>query len=125
MVSDYEASIRLQNSYPTRFRAIRYEDLSLNPYKIAKDLFDFFGLYFHPQVTNFLDSHTKLNVGGVSSTYRDSKNAPFHWRHELNYSEVLYIEENCEEAMKMWGYSRVRNESQLRDFNPLTTFTLS
>nr|CAI5839833.1 unnamed protein product [Callosobruchus analis] len=67
---------------------MRYEDLSLNPYDHVRSLFDFLGLYLHKEVINFLDSHTKINIGGVSSTFRDSKSAPFHWKTDLNYTEV-------------------------------------
>ncbi|GLV41276.1 uncharacterized protein CBL_04800 [Carabus blaptoides fortunei] len=124
MVSDYSAAIRLQNSYPDRFRAIRYEDFSLDPYKGVEELFSFFNLNIHPNVMEFLDSHTKLNVGGVSSTFRNSKSAPFHWRADLNFSEVQYIEEQCQSAMKYWGYVRAKNETHLREFNPLTDYAL-
>lgn len=97
----------------------------MDPYRHTEDLFKFFGLKLHPQVIDFLDSHTKQNVGGVSSTFRDSKSAPFHWRLDLNYSEVQYIEENCDEAMKLWGYVKAENEIHLREFNPLTNYTIS
>lgn len=50
--------------------------------------------------------------------------AALHWRNDLNYTEVQWIEESCEEAMKLWGYVRVKNASVLRDFNPLTTYTI-
>ncbi|XP_076275519.1 carbohydrate sulfotransferase 5-like [Rhynchophorus ferrugineus] len=123
MVSDYSAAIRLSKLYPTRFRAIRYEDLSLNPYKHVQALFDFMGLQVHPAVKEFLDSHTTINVGGVSSTYRDSKIAPFHWRNDLSYSEVRAIEGNCSEAMKLWGYVRT-DGSSLKDFYPLTPYDI-
>ncbi|XP_019876489.1 carbohydrate sulfotransferase 5 [Aethina tumida] len=125
MVSDYSAAIQFKKRYPTTFRAIRYEDLSLNPYEHVQDLFKFFGLQFHEQVKMFLDSHTKVNVGGVSSTFRDSKSAPFHWKTDLNATEIQYIEENCEEAMKLWGYVKVTNYSNLKDFNPLTSYEIA
>ncbi|XP_031358470.1 carbohydrate sulfotransferase 3-like isoform X2 [Photinus pyralis] len=103
IAADYETAIRFQNEYPTRFRAIRYEDLSIDPYRHVQDLFQFFQLHFHPSVKAFLDSHTKLNSGGTSSTFRHSKSAPFHWRTDLNFSEVQYIEKDCDQAMKLWG----------------------
>lgn len=125
MVADYKAANNLIKKYPKTFRAIRYEDLSLNPYEYVRDLFDFIGLYYHNDVKQFLDSHTKMNVGGVSSTFRDSKSAPFHWRTEMNLTEIQDIEEQCDLAMQLWGYLRTENEVDLKDFNPLTTYTLS
>ncbi|CAH0559038.1 unnamed protein product [Brassicogethes aeneus] len=124
MISDYSAAIILKRKYPQRFRAIRYEDLSLNPFEYVKSLFKFFGLQFHENVKMFLDSHTRMNYGGVSSTFRDSKSAPFHWKMDLNATEIQYIEENCYEAMKLWGYVRSKNYSDLKDFNTLTNYTI-
>ncbi|XP_066156581.1 carbohydrate sulfotransferase 4-like [Euwallacea fornicatus] len=123
MVSDYSAAIRLMQLYPSKFRAIRYEDLSLSPYQLTQDIFKFIGLPLHPQVKDFLASHTIVDVGGVSSTYRDSKNAPFHWKTDLNYTEVQVIEDTCREAMKLWGYVRTES-SNLKDFFPLTSYDI-
>ncbi|XP_022919592.1 carbohydrate sulfotransferase 5-like [Onthophagus taurus] len=119
LVEDYHLALKLQALFPDRFRAIRYEDLSLNPYDYVRNIFKFFGLYLHPDVLQFLDTHTKANVGGVSSTFRDSKSAPFHWRYDLNFSEVEEIQMICSEAMKLWGYTKAINETHLREFNPL------
>lgn len=90
-----------------------------------QEIFDFFGLHFHRDVEKFLDLHTKSNVGGVSSTFRDSKSAPFHWRQDLNFTEVQYIEEYCKEAMEYWGYVRAKNEYNLKDLNPLTEYVVN
>lgn len=124
MVSDYTAALRLSRLYPERFRAIRYEDFSLDPYRGVHDLFEFFGLSVHQSVSDFLDSHTRTNAGGVSSTFRNSRSAPFHWRLELPFHEVQYIERQCEQAMLHWGYVRAHNESSLKDMNPLADYSV-
>ena len=55
---------------------------------MTQDVLQFYGLPFDPSVEEFLDSHTKLDIGGVSSTFRDSKSAPFHWIKDLSFDEV-------------------------------------
>ena len=70
----------------------RYEDFSMDPYNNTKNIFNFFGFSFHKNVIKFLDTHTKTNIGGVSSTFRDSKTAPFKWRERLKKDEVLKIQ---------------------------------
>lgn len=70
-------------------RAVRYEDLSLSPFEVTQDILQFYGLPFDEKVSEFLETHTKANVGGVSSTFRDSKSAPFHWAKELSFNEVI------------------------------------
>lgn len=103
---------------------IRYEDLSLNVFDKVQELLRFFKLDFGHNVQQFLENHTKYDHGGVSSTYRNSKSAPFHWRQDLAYDEVQYIENECNEAMRLWGYVRAPNETELKLFNPLSEYYL-
>lgn len=126
MVADYYAAQILTKKYPTKFKAVRYEDLSLDPYKETQDILSFYGLPFDPLVEEFLDSHTRSDIGGVSSTFRDSKSAPFHWIHELKFDEIDDIQANCKKAMQLWGY-RVADETTIdeKTFNPIGEFSLS
>ncbi|XP_022192766.2 carbohydrate sulfotransferase 5 isoform X2 [Nilaparvata lugens] len=119
LLADYSAAIRLARLYPNRFRAVRYEDLSLNPYSGVKELLGFFGLSFHSQVKAFLDTHTHTNAGGVSSTFRNSKATPYHWRADLSHQEVRTIQKVCRPAMKAWGYVLAQNTTHQRHFNPI------
>lgn len=106
------------------YRVIRYEDLAVEPYKHVEELFKFYGLDFHPNVKDFLDTHTKSDVGGVSSTFRNSKAAPFHWRTDLEYEEVEEIQRSCGIAMKHWGYVPAINATHQKEFNPITNYVL-
>lgn len=100
--------------------------MSLEPHKYVKKLFKYFHFDYHSKVEQFLDSHTKINVGGVSSTYRDSKATPFHWRTDLNRSEIQEIQLVCDKAMHLWGYKKFTlSPSKLPNFNPLTTYEFS
>jgi len=127
LVSDYQAFKLLNKQYPGRYKVFRYEDFSMNPTNNTIDVFKFFGFSFHQKVVDFLDSHTKSNKGGVSSTFRDSKTAPFKWREKLSMAEVVNIQVKCEEAMKLWGYKILTDPEELRTFEPvlnLEHFTL-
>ena len=110
-----------------RSRVFRYEDFSMDPHNNTRDVFSFFNFKVHSRVTKFLDSHTKANKGGVSSTFRDSKTAPFKWREQLSRAEVTQIQEKCGEAMRLWGYRRMSADDDLPTFEPvlkLEHFTL-
>ncbi|XP_046426411.1 carbohydrate sulfotransferase 5-like isoform X1 [Neodiprion fabricii] len=124
LVSDYKVAVELLKKYPTRFKVIRYEDLSLDPYKYVEELYKFYGLFFHPETKKFLDTHTKASKGGVSSTFRDSAAAPFHWKKELEFGEVEEIQESCATAMKCWGYVPAMNATHQEEFNPVTSYVL-
>ncbi|XP_034942897.1 carbohydrate sulfotransferase 5-like isoform X2 [Chelonus insularis] len=124
MISDYESAVRLKKQYSQRFKVVRYEDLSIDPFLNAKNLFEFYGLNFHSNVKNFLETHTKNDFGGVSSTFRNSKAAPFHWRNDLDFEEVEEIQSVCSRAMSLWGYVLALNESHQKSFNPITDYRL-
>ncbi|XP_076653419.1 carbohydrate sulfotransferase 4 isoform X1 [Halictus rubicundus] len=124
MVSDFSVAVRLIKKYPRTFRVVRYEDLSVDPYRHVKELYNFYGLDFHINVKRFLDTHTKNDVGGVSSTFRNSKVAPFHWRADLDFEEVDEIQRVCAEAMRLWGYVMASNSTHQKEFDPLTEYRL-
>lgn len=124
MVADFKAAKTFAKRYPTKFKAVRYEDLSLEPFKTTNEILNFYGLPFDPEVEEFLDSHTRTDIGGVSSTFRDSKTAPFHWMRDLSFAEVEQIQLNCLEAMSLWGYKETDDEIALlaNTFNPILKF---
>ena len=104
-------------------RVVRYEGLSLLPYNMTQELFDFYGLSFGKEVREFLDKHTKEDSGSDSSTFRDSKLTPFRWIKELSFKDIAKIQKSCEKAMKVWGYKIIENSSELlSNFNPLLNF---
>ncbi|KAF6212644.1 hypothetical protein GE061_013170 [Apolygus lucorum] len=119
LTADFSAALRLKKKFPDTFRAVRYEDISVNPYEGAKKILRFFGREFVPEVRRFLDTHTVHNIGGVSSTYRNSKSAPFHWRGDLTHGEVRYIQESCKTAMAAWGYVSAMNATHQKTFDPI------
>lgn len=89
------------------------------------DLLKFFGLNYHPTVTQYLNSHTKVHFNGGSGTIRKSEDVPFRWQKHLNFSEIRQIEEECEEAIKLWGYLKVYDKHNLSNFYPLTTYHIN
>ena len=89
-----------------------------------KDLYKFYGLDLHPNIKRYLDTHTKTDYGDMSSTYRNSKAAPFHWRTDLDFDKVQEIQAECSLAMQLWGYVQAVNATHQKYFNPLTNFSL-
>ncbi|XP_057341548.1 carbohydrate sulfotransferase 4-like isoform X1 [Microplitis mediator] len=119
MVSDHKVAIELKKKYLHTFKVVRFEDLSLDPQHKAKEIFEFYGLNFHSNVEEFLETHTKNNSGNSYSSFRDSKRAPVHWRNEMNFTEVEEIQRVCSTAMKLWGYVLAVNETHQKEFNPI------
>lgn len=71
---------------------MRYEDISFNTEKLAREVLDFFHLTYVKAVEKFLATHTQNSKGGVSSTFRDSKTAPIHWVKDLTFAEVNRVD---------------------------------
>lgn len=100
---------------------MRYEDISLHPEIALKKIYKFLHLQYHPKVQSFLETHTKTNSTGVSSTYKDSKTVPFHWKEDFakNFSLVENIQSRCAKAMELWGYAPATDAKQLLELNPV------
>lgn len=110
---DALAAIKLFKLYPNKFRFVRYEDLSVNPFNITEYLFDFFGFTMNYNVIKFLNTHVKFNKGDDFSTFRDSKKAPFMWTKKITYNETLEIQQHCSVVMEAFGYRQILNEAEL------------
>lgn len=125
MVFDYYAAQNFQTKYPHRFKVVRYEELSLDPFKQTEEILKFYGLPFDGMVAQYLETHTKQNIGNIFSTFRDSSSTPFRWMHNLTYTEIDDIQVSCSEAMKLWGYNQMneRDVNSVSEFNPLLQWT--
>ncbi|KAG4066075.1 hypothetical protein HA402_001322 [Bradysia odoriphaga] len=126
LVSDYNAAEIFLKKYPQRFKVVRYEDLSLDPFQITEEILKFCGLPLNPMVEEFLDTHTRNNMGDDWSTFRDSKWAPFHWMRDLTYEEIETIQNSCTKAMELWRYRKIDDQHMYEDklFNPILSFPL-
>lgn len=78
----------------------------------------------HENVAKFLNTHTTKKIGDAYTTYRDTRNTPFHWRSDMNYTQVKKIENDCELAMQLWGYIPAYNSTSLLNLNPITNYTV-
>ncbi|XP_037035043.1 carbohydrate sulfotransferase 1-like [Bradysia coprophila] len=65
MMLDYYSAKSFQIKYPLRFKVVRYEELSLDPFKVTEEILKFYGLPFDEMVKTFLESHTKQDIGNI------------------------------------------------------------
>lgn len=127
LVFDYYTAKKFQTKYPHRFKVVRYEELSLQPFKLTEEILKFYGLPFDQMVVKYLESHTKQNIGNIYSTFRDSSSTPFRWMYNLTYKEIDEIQSNCSNAMELWGYKKMEEEDVncVEEFNPLLELMLN
>ncbi|XP_023951136.2 carbohydrate sulfotransferase 4-like [Bicyclus anynana] len=121
MISDYVAATSLKQEYPHRFMIVRFEEMALNPNSTTQAVLKFLGLDRTPSIDEFLQSHTNFSKGGISSTFRVSRDVPFKWKNVLDFNYVNEIQMKCKEAMSLWGYRNAHNATHMtsKDYNPL------
>ena len=80
----------------------------------------------HPNIESFLESHTKKDQKERHpwSTFRDSKSAPYHWKKDLSFDEVVKIQSVCADALRLWGYHTFSTKQELREIHPVGELTL-
>ena len=115
----------VRNQTNSLFRVIRYEDFAKDPTSQSQQVLQFLGFQMHPEVSKFLETHTTQNIGGVSSTFRDSKSAPYHWKKDLSFEEVVEIQSECSDALRLWGYRTYSTREELRDVHPVGVLNLN
>ncbi|XP_075986951.1 carbohydrate sulfotransferase 4-like [Anticarsia gemmatalis] len=127
MISDYVAAGRLLPKYPDRLMVLRYEELALNPNVTTHRILKFLRLSGTQSLDEFLQSHTNVEVAGVSSTFRVSRDVPFRWKYALDFNYVDEIQMVCKEAMNLWGYRMAQNATHMasKEFNPIEDYTIT
>ncbi|KAH9632145.1 hypothetical protein HF086_006579 [Spodoptera exigua] len=127
MISDYVAARNIMQRYPGRLLVVRFEDLALKPDITTQKILDFMRVDGRKAFDEFLESHTNMEVAGVHSTFKVTRNIPFKWKYTLDYNYVNDLQIACKEAMRLWGYKMVYNETHMmsNEFNPVEDYTIS
>ncbi|XP_071957810.1 carbohydrate sulfotransferase 1-like [Antedon mediterranea] len=101
----------------SRYMELKYEDLSLNPLKISKQIYDFIGFNLPNEIVTWIGKNTNVTnfSNGSMVVAKDSKTVPFAWRQTMNLQDVLDVQAVCEPVMKQLGYRLVKTENDLRD----------
>lgn len=108
-LNDYE---RLKALMGDNLMLVKYEDISLDPLNMSKELFGKLNLVYSPSVVRFLTSHTKSRRRGDSkklySTYRANSNfTAFHWTRKLGPKEITRIQSSCRDVLERLNYKLV------------------
>ncbi|KAJ8724719.1 hypothetical protein PYW07_015677 [Mythimna separata] len=126
LLSDYLAARHIMQKYPDRLMVIRFEDLTLKPNITTDQILKFLKLDARQAFDKFLKKHTTVEVAGVHSTFKVSRNIPFKWKHVLDFGYVNNLQMSCREAMRLWGYKMAHNETHMmsNEFHPIEDYTI-
>lgn len=98
-----------------RYMAIRHEDLSSEPLKYVKKIYNFAGLHLTKDLEQWVYNITHEEVAGILSFSRDSSKVAQKWRTDLSFDFVKQIQKNCKEAMDRFGYRPVKSKIEQKN----------
>jgi len=120
MESDHHSMIRLQQKYPKKLKAIRFEDLALNPREKALKMMEFLDIPHQPHhLDRYIATHTRGRISpgdnAPESTRRNSSQIPFKWATQISEKWLKTIEVECKNAMALWGYEHIYPRKSTRE----------
>ena len=91
-----------------RHKLVRYEELALQPLKVAREIYDFLGFVWPLEVETWLNSTISQAAKSMPknpySTVRNGTTEVTRWRSEAPDSLIALVEEECGALLDMMGY---------------------
>jgi len=127
--SDIESAFDLETRYPGSVKLVRYEDLSMDPEDISRDMLDFLDLPFTEGIAEYIETHTskeKLRLvknkrtkkiqqkKNPYGTARNSSATAFAWRDKLSFEKTRRIQKVCQDPMAKLGYKLMETEEDMK-----------
>lgn len=104
---DLKVSAALERLYPKSFTMLRYEDLANEPHTVLRRLFEFLGMEYSEELTEFVSQHTESEVEKPWSIARKSAARVSRWKDKLSVNEVEDIQQTCKSVIDNLGYEIV------------------
>ncbi|XP_068105415.1 carbohydrate sulfotransferase 4-like [Hyperolius riggenbachi] len=101
-----------------RYMVIRHEDLSNDPLQSIQQIYSFASLSLTKDLEQwaFNVTHEEVeNYNGVMTFSRESSQVTQKWRTNLDFSFVEEIQQNCKEAMDLFGYLAARSPTEQKN----------
>ncbi|XP_069982593.1 carbohydrate sulfotransferase 1-like [Penaeus vannamei] len=103
------------------YKFVLYEDLSLRPKKVVKELWRFLNLKPSRRTLSLLARNAKtpstLLYRLPYSTQRNSPCHTFSWRKQLNYTMLMRVQEACKDVIRRLGMRLFASEEEYRDLS--------
>ncbi|XP_005110986.1 carbohydrate sulfotransferase 1 isoform X2 [Aplysia californica] len=118
LTEDIDHFRRLREKYPTRVKAIRYEDGAMNPQRYAKEIYSFVGLEFSSEAQRLVGTLTSSNNAKKGreqySVFRkEPELAMRKWRFSAGYKSVSVVDSKCSHLYPVLGYRNVTSQKDL------------
>jgi len=113
----------LSAKFPGSIITLRYEDLSLEPEKIARLVMSFLDLPWTESMAKFFASHTsqeqyllgrnKSLVKDSFSTVKNSSATAMAWKEQMPLQKVREVEKACTQPFEELGYVNVNSREDI------------
>ncbi|KAG7168735.1 carbohydrate sulfotransferase 1-like [Homarus americanus] len=119
---DLTAARLLLHHYPHRYTMVRYEDLTLNPERVIRQLYTFLGLPYTALVdymvtTMTIGINTEYENLHPFSTRKNTTNKMWAWRERLTYPQMLHIQTLCSDVLEAYGYPIFTSQQDFEGWN--------
>ncbi|OWF35605.1 Carbohydrate sulfotransferase 2 [Mizuhopecten yessoensis] len=119
MTQDYLESLKIKQVYPGRLCTVFYEDMTTNPVKTFRKIYDFVGYQFNAaeqlRLTTMTASKAEADPG---NTYRhDSLKTARAWRNQINTNVLTKTNKVCSKLYRLLGYPQLKNLVELNNTN--------
>ncbi|XP_043937410.1 carbohydrate sulfotransferase 5-like [Protopterus annectens] len=103
------------NVFKNCYMLVRYEDLVRDPLEKVKEMYRFAQLDFPPNFEEWIYAITHgkdfgKNGMAFKTTSRNALNVSQAWRNSLSFQAVSKVQDNCKEAMSVFGYKPVKSD---------------
>ncbi|XP_042191750.1 carbohydrate sulfotransferase 1-like [Callorhinchus milii] len=102
-----------------KYMLVRYEDLAREPFKKAKEIYNFIGLDIDSNVKKWLLHNTNGSSTATGNykytTTRNSTATAERWRLNLSFDIVQMVQNLCNDTLTQLGYRQVDSVKELRN----------
>ncbi|XP_069799036.1 carbohydrate sulfotransferase 4-like [Dendropsophus ebraccatus] len=117
-VAIYEFGRQASKALQGKYIMVRYEDLAREPLTMVEKIYKHTGLSLNKDLQKWVYNIThqqKPAQYGFMNFAKESMKMVQKWRKDLKHNVVLEIQDACQKAMKVFGYSKVRTVKEQHD----------
>ena len=110
--NDILESEKLVTKYPSRIKAVFYEDIAAKPIETSRNLYKFIGTTFTRHARNYIYNITLAGNPKDCAICTTRPNSTLHidaWRKTLDHRFLRIIEERCNYALQRFNYTFYSN----------------
>ena len=91
-----------------KYMRVRHEDFSMEPFKVAEDIYRFIGIKMTTGIKSWLGKNTDSNTARIVTST---------WRNKLDFEHNKIIQSYCGDVLQKLNYRSFASEQDMHNFN--------